>query len=153
MRKQTKVKDLMTRKVLTVSKNVLMIEVKEIFEKHNFHHLPVIDEEDKIVGIISKLDYNKVLTSMSIFNTENSKRENEQWLDKLLTEDVMTEDVLTLRAEDDLMKALVLLQRNLYHAFPVVNDQQKVIGIITTYDLIDFAFSEYNLPKRSKVTG
>ncbi len=151
MRKQTKVKDLMTRKVWTVSTDDLMTKVMEIFEKKNFHHLPVVNEKNKIKGIISRHDYNKMLTSMSVFNTERSKRENREWMDKLLTEDVMSEDVVTLHAEDDLIKALVLLQKNLYHAFPVVNDQQEVIGIITTYDLIDFAFKDYNIPKNSEV--
>lgn len=146
MRKDTQVKDLMTTTVVTVSTDALMTEVKDIFEKNRFHHIPVVDEDQKLKGIISKLDYNKMLTTMSIFNTEQSKRENEEWAEKVLTEDVMTEGVLTLRPEDDLIKALVLLKRNLYHAFPVINDDREVIGIITTYDLIDFAFKDYNLP-------
>lgn len=147
MRKDTQVKDLMTKTVITVSNNALMTEVKEIFEKYDFHHIPVIDDDNKITGIISKLDYHKMLTTMSIFNTEQSKRENEEWAEKVLTEDVMTEDVLTLRPDDDIIKALVLLKRNLYHAFPVINEKRNVIGIITTYDLIDFAFKDYNIPK------
>ena len=150
MRKDTRVKDLMTRTVITVSNNALMTEVKEIFEKYDFHHIPVVDEDHKITGIISNLDYHKMLTTMTIFNTEQSRRENEEWAEKLLAEDVMTEDVLTLRPDDDIIKALVLLQRNLYHAFPVINDDRKVIGIITTYDLIEFAFKEYNIPKAGR---
>ncbi len=146
MRKQTKVKDLMTTTVITVSDNSLMTEVTAIFEKYNFHHIPVVNKNNKIKGIISRLDYNKMLTSMSIFNTEQSQRENEEWAEKVLTEDVMTEDVVTLHPDDDLIKALVLLKRNLYHAFPVIDDQRKVIGIISTHDLIDFAFKDYNLP-------
>jgi len=44
MRKQTQVKDLMTTDVITVSDNSLMTEVTNIFEKHNFHHIPVVDK-------------------------------------------------------------------------------------------------------------
>jgi CBS-domain-containing membrane protein len=148
-RPQELVKDLMTQNVKTVSTNDLMTEVMEVFEKNNFHHLPVIDEDQKLKGIISRFDCNKMLTTMSIFDTERSRRENEEWASKLLTEDVMTEDVVTLRAEDDLIKAIVLLQKNQYHAFPVVNDEQRVIGILTTYDLINYAFSAYNIPKNT----
>jgi len=146
MRKQTQVKDLMTTDVITVSDNVLMTEVTNIFKKYNFHHIPVVDEHNVIKGIISRHDFNKMLTSMSIFNTRKSQKENEEWAEKLLTEDVMSQDLLTLRPDDDLIKPLVLLKRNLCHAFPVIDDGRKVVGIITTYDLIDFAFADYNIP-------
>ena len=147
MRELTQVKNLMVQPVTTVCTEDLMTEVTKIFEKENFHHLPVVDNEQKLKGIISRHDYHKLLSSMSIFKTESSKREDEQFITTLLVEEVMSEDVVTLRPEDDLIKAIVLLQKNLYHAFPVVNDQQEVIGILTTYDLINYAFKDYNIPK------
>jgi len=142
----------MTRKVITVSTDDLMKKVKEVFDEKNFHHLPVVDEDNKLQGIISRHDYYKMLTTMSIFNTEAARRENEEWAATVLAEDVMSKDVVTLKAEDDLIKAIVLLQKNLYHAFPVVDHEQKVIGILTTYDLVNYGFKYYNIPVNTGYT-
>ena len=51
------VSDIMTRDLITVAPDDRLARVKEIFQNHRIHHLPVVDEGDLLVGLISKTDF------------------------------------------------------------------------------------------------
>jgi len=49
----------------------------------------------------------------------------------------MTKDVVTIQGNDPIKKAVALLAENRFRALPVVDEDKKIIGIITTHDIID----------------
>lgn len=140
MIKYLEIKDLMTSPVVTLHPSDKMEKAAEVFENKPFHHIPVVDDERKVVGIISRHDYYKILNTFTVFNTDNSRRSNETMLKALLTRDVMTKQLATINSKDSVEKAVGMFQENLFHALPVVNDQKQLEGIITTYDLLNYAF-------------
>lgn len=140
MIKYMEVKDLMTTSVVTVHPSDKMETVAEIFENRDFHHIPVVDDDRQIVGMISRHDYYKVLNAFTIFSTANSRAANETTLRALLTRDVMTKQLATIHEYDSIEKAVGMFQENLFHALPVVNDDRRLVGILTTYDLLAYAF-------------
>lgn len=140
MIKYLEIKDLMTSPVVTVHPSDKMTKVAEIFENSAFHHLPVVNDERTVVGIISRHDYHKILNAFTVFGTENSRRSNETVLKALLTRDVMTKQLATINMHDPLEKAIGFFQENRFHALPVVNEDKELEGIITTYDLLNYAF-------------
>ena len=140
MIKYMEIKDLMTSPVMTVHPNDKMEKAAEVFENEPFHHIPVVDDDRKVVGIISRHDYYKILNAFTVFNTYNSLRSNETMMKALLTRDVMTKQVATINMNDPVEKAVGIFQENRFHALPVVNDQKLLEGIITTYDLLNYAF-------------
>ncbi|PHN01696.1 CBS domain-containing protein [Flavilitoribacter nigricans] len=142
MIKYLEIRDLMTYPVVTVHPSDKMEKAAVIFDNEPFHHIPVVDDERKVVGMISRHDYNKILNAFTVFNTENSRRSNETILKALLTRDVMTKQLATINANDPIEKAVGMFQENRFHALPVVNDDKQLEGIITTYDLLNYAFNE-----------
>lgn len=140
MIKYMEIKDLMTSPVMTVHPNDKMEKAAEVFENEPFHHIPVVDDDRKVVGIISRHDYYKILNAFTVFNTYNSRRSNETMMKALLTKDVMTKQVATINMNDPVEKAVGIFQENRFHALPVVNDQKLLEGIITTYDLLNYSF-------------
>ena len=56
----TKIKDVMTKNVITISSSQTIIDVAELMEKHDVNRLPVVDDE-KIVGIVARADIIKSL--------------------------------------------------------------------------------------------
>jgi acetoin utilization protein AcuB len=54
----------------------------------------------------------------------------------------MTKQVAKLKTEDSLEMAVGFFRENLFHALPVVNDEGELVGIVTTYDLLNYAYSE-----------
>jgi CBS domain-containing protein len=137
----TTVGEIMTKPVITVHRDDTMDKVQDIFEKQNIHHLPVIEEGNKVVGIISKSDYLRILHGFTLFKTEKSVEYNNAIMRSLLVSEVMTKQVATLAPVDTLEMAAGFFRENLFHALPVI-DKGVLVGIITTFDLITYAYAD-----------
>jgi len=118
-----------------------MTKVKTIFDDNEFHHIPVVNHKNEIVGIISRLDYNRVLSCHMIFNEKRNESYNQNILESLQVGDVMNKNVVTIKNTDGLMKAVDIFKENHFHALPVVNEEEKLVGIVTTFDLLIFAYN------------
>lgn len=130
----------MSTPVITVGPDDTMKRVQDIFRMNNIHHLPVV-VEGKVIGILSKSDYLRLLHGFTLFKTEKSTEYNDAIMRSLLVGEVMTKQVATLAPDDTLEMAAGFFRENLFHALPVVS-KGKLVGILTTFDLITFAFSE-----------
>lgn len=138
----TKISEVMTRDVLFVRPDDTMEKVDELFRTHNIHHLPVLDENGKVVGIVSKTDYFKIIHGFTLFRNEKMESYNKAILRSLLVKEVMTKQVAKLHPDDTVMVAAGFFKENLFHAIPVVDSDGKLVGIVTTYDLLNYAYRE-----------
>ncbi|MBX2929455.1 MAG: CBS domain-containing protein [Saprospiraceae bacterium] len=139
LEKTTRISAIMTPNVIVVQPEDTMDVVQDIFRKHNIHHLPVV-EDGEVVGIVSHSDYLKLLHGFTLFKTRKSDEYNDAILRSLLVREVMTKQVVTLGPDDTLELAAGFFRENLFHALPVVDDENMLIGIITTYDLLTHAY-------------
>jgi CBS domain-containing protein len=137
--KTTRISAIMTPNVIVVQPEDTMDVVQDIFRKHNIHHLPVV-EDGQVVGILSHSDYLKLLHGFTLFKTRKSDEYNDAILRSLLVREVMTKQVATLSPDDTLELAAGFFRENLFRALPVVDDENMLVGIITTYDLITHAY-------------
>lgn len=142
MDKQIAVGKIMTTPVITVTPDETMDKIQDIFRKNNIHHIPVIDE-GKVVGMISEKDYLRLLHGFTLFKTHKSEEYNDAILRSLLAGEVMSKQIAVLNPDDPLEMAVGFFRENLFHALPIVDpEEQKLVGILTTYDVISYAFSE-----------
>lgn len=139
-----KLKEIMTTDLITVEPHETMDKVKEIFSTSSIHHLPVVSA-GKIIGIISKSDYLMLLHGFTLFKTVRSKEYNDSVLRSLLVKEVMTKQVSTLGPDDSVEIAANFFLENLFHSIPVTDRDGGLLGIVTTYDLIKFAFGSRKL--------
>lgn len=142
MLQNIKLKEIMTREVMTVSPREKMTVVSEIFKKNNIHHLPVVDDNGKVVGLISSTDYNKLLNTFTFFTSEKSDSYNKAIMRSMLVEDIMTKHVATLQSDSTVMVAAGIFNENLFHAIPIVDQEGILEGIVTTFDLINYAYNK-----------
>jgi CBS domain-containing protein len=136
------IKQIMTTDVMIVSPNDSMQKVHDIFQAQNIHHLPVVDDSGKVVGIVSKTDYNFVSYAFPLFRSEKREEANVQLFESLLVEDVMTKQVATLGPDDPISLAGGFFRENLFHAIPVVDLSDRLVGILSTYDLLNYFFEQ-----------
>lgn len=54
---ETKVRDIMSSPLISVHQNVTLKECAQIMSKHNIHHLPVVDDDKNVIGMISATDF------------------------------------------------------------------------------------------------
>ena len=133
MQATTPVSRIMTRKPETVKPSDTMEDVRKIFEKRGFHHIPVV-EDGALVGLVSYTDYLQLIRS--VFDNNQETRLNEKVLHATLVQDVMTKSLLCLSNDDSAETALRIFKANQFHSLPVVDDKNHLVGIVTTYDLM-----------------
>ena len=129
--------DLMSTNLITVKPDTLMTKVKYLFETGNIHHIPVEDSDGILVGLISKSDYLHLTGSFTFFR-HDKVQENNTLFSSLLVSEVMTTDLVTVYPDTSLNIVSDILMENLFHSLPVV-DKGKIVGIITTFDLLKYA--------------
>ena len=132
----------MTTALVTVSPDDTLEVVDRIFKNNSFHHLPVVDESQNLIGILSKSDYLTLCDSMSFFQKEAKSSQNLRMFKSILVKDVMNKNIARLKPENTVMVAAGFFKENLFHAIPIVDENGKLVGIVTTFDLINFAFSK-----------
>ena len=138
-----KLSEIMTTNVISLSENDLVIKIDEIFEMNNFHHIPIIDQQGVVIGMIARSDYDVLASSMSFFNREAGLTDNKEIINSLKLREIMKTPVVTLRPDDTVQIAAGIFKENLFHAIPIVLRDGVLVGIVTTFDMINYA---YNLP-------
>ena len=123
------VRTIMTTSVITLSPNSTLGEARDILLKKRIHHLPVIDEDRKLVGLV---------TSWDIFKLGKSESEYHA----IRVSEVMTRRLATLEPDDHIGAVAEVLMEHLFHAIPIVNGQNELEGIVTSYDLLRYEFKK-----------
>ncbi len=135
-------KEVMSTDLITVRPDTILKEVNLIFEKENIHHIPVVSEDNSFKGIISKSDILLLMDWGTKLNLPASLRKNNFLLGSNLAKDVMEKNVFRVNPNDRIRKCVQIFRENYFRALPVVDENDYLVGIITTYDLMILAYSE-----------
>jgi acetoin utilization protein AcuB len=130
------VKNFMTREVVTVLPETGVEEAYRLMERHNIRRLPVVEEDGTLIGIVTETDVRQVLVPWR----SSIKRRKEKKFYYLardeIVEDIMTSEVITIKPNNSITEVARLLHEHKFGGIPVVDDDGKVIGIVTSIDLI-----------------
>jgi len=126
--------DFMTAPARTVTPETLLPEARELMTTGNFRHLPVVDEHGRLVGIITDRDLRSAMPSGLM--DEEERREYLHRFEALPVKAVMTEAVASLPAEATLDDALLLFDRTRVGGLPVLDGEERVVGILSIRDLL-----------------
>lgn len=121
---------IMTKKPVCVLEDDSCQKVQAIFSEKSIHHIPVLNLNDEIVGIISREDMAKLIQSKGAE------------LDSLEVQTIMTAHPGTLSPEDTIGFAADIFLVNKYHALPIIDDDNRLVGIVTSHDLLKYAFNK-----------
>jgi CBS domain-containing protein len=130
--------DIMTREVVTVKPSASLSRVHDLFTIHTFHHIVVLDE-GRVAGIISKTDYLRI--QHMIGTTWSGVTVVQDLYCDVCARDIMSSDPITVDSGDTIGLAADIFQANRLHALPVV-DEGTLVGIITSHDLLSYAYQE-----------
>jgi acetoin utilization protein AcuB len=124
----------MTRKVITVDPEAGVFETQELMATHQIRHLPVIDAEHRLIGVVTDRDIRSALP-YKFFKESVSEKEKKKF-SKLKIKDIMTQDPITISPTDTIQDAVVIIQDSKVGALPVVDEDGKLKGIISVRDLL-----------------
>ena len=136
---KVQLKDIMSKNLTTVGVHTPVSEIANIFSNSTFHHIPVVDDQERLKGIVSKTDFERIKSGISLFRNPKVEAYNKSLFRTLLTSDIMTSDVKELQPDDSIELAYKEFKNNLFRALPIV-DKGKLVGIVTPLDLLDFFF-------------
>jgi acetoin utilization protein AcuB len=139
MNMNSPVSSIMATDIYTVSPTDTLDKVNDIFNAHQIHHVPVVQFK-KLVGIISKADFNKVLHGSRI--NPSASELDEVVLKAYNAETIMSDHLAKILPEDKIGVAAEIFLDNKIHALPVINDAGDLVGIVTTYDIIRYCFQQ-----------
>ncbi|MCM1128369.1 MAG: CBS domain-containing protein [Oxalobacter formigenes] len=127
-----KIRDIMTKSVVTVEMDDKLSLVKEIFDNSKFHHLLVM-EEGKLFGVVSDRDLLKAISPN--LGTMVITYRDLATLNKRVHQ-IMTRKPVTLKADDSISDAAALFNTHRISCLPVVDDDFRPVGIVSWRDLI-----------------
>ncbi|WVZ83751.1 hypothetical protein U9M48_030857 [Paspalum notatum var. saurae] len=131
-----KLGDVMSRPVQVATPGQRLAEVDAFFAARQYSGLPVVDEEGRCVGVVSKKDRAKApqgicgLQAIDVFPFFVVMAQMESTVGE-----VMSSPAITLTPEKTVLEAAALMLKEKVHRIPVVNDQKQVIGIVTRTDV------------------
>ncbi len=130
-----KVRERMTRDVITVNRETSITEAFRLMEKNKIRRLPVMDG-DKLIGIVTLSDLNRAAPSSA---TSLSVHELNYLLAKTKIKDIIPkkQEILTVRPENYIETAAQIMRQNVVSGLPVVDLNNKLVGIITETDIFD----------------
>ena len=130
-----KIKEIMTTDLVTVTMDDSLGKVHELFEQSTFHHVLVLEEQE-LVGLISDRD---VLKAMSPFVDGHSERSQDRATMQVKVHQFMSRNPLTVKPDLSISQAITIMDENGISCLPVQDDDGKILGIVTSNDIIKWA--------------
>ncbi|MCF6154951.1 MAG: CBS domain-containing protein [Candidatus Brocadia sp.] len=131
------VKDVMKTQLVTLNADSKLGFANDIMYLGRIRHLPVVKGEN-VVGILTQRDlYRASLTSIL-----TNWKENKEFLDSLKVSEVMTKNVITIAPDATVEEAAQIMIDKKVGGLPVVKDKNKLIGLITETDVLQYFVDE-----------
>lgn len=140
-------KDIMTKEVISVHIDTPLLDVAKVLAEHNFDGVPVIDNDDKLIGLVTEYDLiNKTsavhLPTLQVIlrNLPQFKKEEQHFQQEILSlkvSDIMNKDPLTISSDmpyDEIIK--LFKEHHRVNPIPVVDKDKKIIGVISRFDVL-----------------
>lgn len=123
----------MTKELITLSLNDSLYSAEKRMKVNHIRHMPVVDG-DELIGLVSLSDLQRVsfIDAYSKEGTEDTPVYN-----MLSIRDLMIKNPLTASPKTTILEVSKLLASKEFHSLPVV-DEGKLVGIITTTDLLHY---------------
>lgn len=146
------VEEIMTTNPVTLSADQTLNAAMETLQEYRLRHLPVVDEMGTLIGILTDRD---ILRNLP-WSTRHTKKVSDKFREDLFdmedlhlpnpvrVRDSMTAKPITIQSDCTVMEAARILLRKKIGAIPVIGDSGRLLGIITTVDLLRAVQSFYS---------
>ena len=142
-----KVKDFMITEVISARQETTIKEVMKLFVEKNIGGVPIIDNEGKLAGIVTDGDILRAIKPIGpsiqnyfSFSMYFEGRDLEHGLDEVADREVMeiakSKGIVTVTAEDEMSKVVLLLSKHHFKKLPVIDQSNRVVGVISRGDVI-----------------
>ena len=129
------VNQIMSQNLNTVTPTENLESLSRTFDAVSYHHLPVVDADNILLGIISDRDVTKNLSPF--IGTENERACDVELLNQTAA-DIMSAEPITVHRSTRIETASILLLENNFSCLPVVDDDGMIEGLLTWKDILNY---------------
>jgi len=127
--KTTKAADIMTTNVITAKKNMVLTDIIALLLRWHISALPIVDDEDKMVGIVSEIDLVNLTFDGNAADT--------------IAEEIMVTDIVSFSPNTELADLVQSFSKRHLRRVPII-DKVKVVGIVSHRDILREMLRRYN---------
>lgn len=148
MLRDTKVSKIMTTRVFSVRADANLSQAVSLFTDQALTHLPVVDANNKVVGLLSHMYVYKTQSPRRFVEGEVTAAPDmvmdgdsfylKETLDRHYLKNVMKKDPITVNLNESLAVVVHFMANRRIGCIPVVDDLKNLVGIITNQDIINF---------------
>ena len=135
------VENWMATNVIAVKPDTSLLKCRNLLKEHQIRRLPVVDDQNRVVGIISDRDVKGASPSKA---TALEVHEMQYLLAELKAKDIMTAKPVTIKPWDSVEQAAIIMMDKKFGGLPVVSEDNKLVGIITNRDLRFMTEQDYS---------
>jgi CBS domain-containing membrane protein len=135
--------DIMTKDVIAVTRETTILEVAELMEQRGISGVPVIDEGEKVVGMVSEKDLLHLLSSPEATTVmriiTQSLRLGTFEIPSLVAQkagDIMTSPALTVQEDTPVLEIKNPFSEKKINRAPVVDEEGRLVGIVSRDDIV-----------------
>jgi len=139
MKKGTPISEIMTKKVITLNNHDDLETAEHLFKSKHIRHIPVLSN-DKVIGILSYTDLLRISFADAVDEEESSV--DAVVYNMFTIEQVMAKNLVYVSSSTSIKEVAQILSKREFHAIPVI-DNEKLVGIVTTTDLINFLLDQF----------
>lgn len=140
MKENVPVSVIMTKNVIKLNLSDDLTKAEALFKKHKIRHIPVVNNH-KIIGLLSYTDLLRVSYADAV---DDQAKDVESIVFNMFTVgQVMAKDIIEISSETTIKEAAEILANNEFHALPIC-DNEVLMGIVTTTDLMRYLLQQYN---------
>ena len=126
------VRDRMSSPAVTITPDTPFQDALKLMHDRRFRRLPVVNKRGKLIGIVSERD---LLYASPSLATSLSIWEITYLLSKIQVREIMTKEVITTMPDTPIEDAAHLMADNKIGGLPVVDERNRVVGVITETDI------------------
>ncbi|WP_040278123.1 CBS domain-containing protein [Psychroserpens damuponensis] len=139
MKKRTPISAIMTTDVITLNHTDNLETAESLFKQNKIRHIPVVSG-DEIIGMLSYTDLLRISFADAI---DDDEQDVDTVVYNMFTiEQVMAKNLISVNSNSTIKEVAEVLAKKEFHALPVV-DNNKLVGIVTTTDLINYLIDQF----------
>lgn len=139
MKKRVPVSKIMTKNLVLLNLNDTLEKAEQLFKRNNIRHIPVVNNK-KIEGMLSYTDLLRISFADAVY--EDDTEVDTIVYNMFRLDQVMVKNVTTVSSTDTIYDVAKILATHNFHALPV-EENGKLVGIVTTTDLIMYLLDQY----------
>ena len=121
----------MSPQVIAASQNNTAEQISTRLLSGEFNGLPVVDENDLVIGIVTALDILKVIQEGGAGGSGEGKK-----LNSILAKDIMTPNPSVVKTDTPIEKVIDTIIEQEIVLVPVVDNNNKIVGVVSRLDII-----------------